>query len=418
MKFKYTILTFLLLGLMLLPAGRCFAASPDLTSQEFIISDAEEGGYRYDLGSYGGFVTNVRNNHTYESAYFQFDNTVSYDILRGDELLDYQNGSVLTDAGRYEVYVFRDESDLSSFGSLAFTIVGAAAKNDSTQNEDDLLKGLSELQMRDAIITYTYDPDTRLYRQWINNTAIAATNIPNGMTIADFVYAEFEDSVILSCYLNGENIELPEDGIYREPGSYRIDLKLYDQGEQTSIYAASFHFTIITSVTSQLGVVTPPEGFVIKSAAYGNSTLEYAPEYVFLDGDGTYCIDFVSLKEPQVTSTLTFEKDTTAPFLTFDKEIVSRENVSAPVTFVSSEEDAKIQILNSGVELSLYDNTIHSGGSYQIIVKDQVGNTRTYSFFVENHYSLFDRRLIYALIVLSIAFVVWIIITRNRYRVL
>lgn len=420
MKSKFTIMAILLVGLVLPPAKRCFANSMDFMAQDFKISVSEEGGYRYDLGTSGGFVTNVRNNQTYKSAYFQFDDTISYDILREDGLIDYKNGSVLTEAGEYEVYVFSDESGVSSYGSLAFTIEGTVTKDDSTLKEDNFLNELSEIQVLDAIITYTYDPDTKFYRQWIKNTAVADTNIPKGMTTTEYVYADFDDSLIISCYRNGEIIDLPEDSIYREPGSYRIDLKLYsaEEGEQANIYTASFHFTIIDSITSLLGVVTPPEGFVIKSARYGSSVLEFAPEYVFLDGDGTYYIDFVSLKEPQATCSLTFEKDTTAPFLTFDKKVVSRNKVTAPVTFVSSEKDAKIQILRSGVEITVSDNTIQSGGSYQIIVKDQVGNTRNYSIFLENHYSLYDRRLVYALIAFMIAFVVWIIITRNRYRVL
>lgn len=422
MRSKFTMIAMLLIGLMLYPTGRCFAASMDQAEQGFTITALEEGGYRYDLGTSGGFVTNVRNNQIYESVYFQFDETVSYDIIREDEIIDYRNGSDLTAPGKYEVYVIGGESDASSFGSLAFTIKGADAREgeDSAPAAGNLLKELSEFQIQDAMITFTYDPDTDLYRQWINKTVIAVTNIPNGMITAEDVYAEFDNSLILSCYKDGEIIDTPKDGIYQEPGSYLIDMKFYTEEDENSanIYAASFRFTIIAPATSQLGVVTPPEGFEIKSAAYGSSVLKFAPDYVFLDGDGTYRIDFISLKEPQVTCTLAFEKDTTAPFLTFDQDIVSRENASAPLTFQCSEADAKIQVLHSGVEISVSDNIIHNGGAYQVIVKDQIGNARTYTFFLENHYSLFDRRLIYVLIALSIAFVVWIIITRKKYRVL
>ena len=127
-----------------------------------------------------------------------------------------------------------------------------------------------------------------------------------------------------------------------------------------------------------------------------------ASENVFLEGDGIYEIWYQDLDTGTIHMSTRFERDTTAPFLTFSKELTGGMLVG-PIEYYPSERGSTVTVTYNGNRGPAVTNVLTSGGLYQLEVADQVGNTRYYQVNLRQTYNFIDTRLIIlALILLGV----------------
>lgn len=230
-----------------------------------------------------------------------------------------------------------------------------------------------------------------------NQSSFWAT-VPDGMITTKDVVLEFTDGVMAVAQKDDENSYLVDEPYFTEPGVYHLKMIFYHtetrNGSDYNVYELNYHFTIIDEVDGTLGVVTAPKDFRITEAKKDGVPLTVVrSEAVFLDGDGIYEIRYQDLATGRIHMSTVFERDTTAPFLTFSREFTDGV-LAGPVEYYPSEVGAAVIMTYNGNRGPAVSNVLTSGGLYQLEVTDQVGNSRFYHVTVRPTYQFFDKRMI------------------------
>lgn len=248
------------------------------------------------------------------------------------------------------------------------------------------------------------------------------SSVPNGMITAESVdFSPPGNGFSLVRIDDGEPF-LQEQKRFTKPGSYEIQTVCYNpvsgQEIDNRVYESHYFFTILEPATSRVGVVQAPDGFVIKSVRRNGNMQDISTgRYVFLDGDGTFEIDYEDEKTGKTKLCTRLFRDTTAPFLRFDQDMEGGK-AQVPLSFQTSEPDCVVRIRYNGVSGYAAGNTLTAAGSYELSVVDRAGNSRTYLVRLEQAYELFDKRVVIIAVMILAGVAVWMVSLRRSMRVL
>lgn len=106
-----------------------------------------------------------------------------------------------------------------------------------------------------------------------------------------------------------------------------------------------------------------------------------------------------------------------APFLSFSGEM-ELEGITGPVEIYPSEPDCQIFINYNGNHGYAAGSVLTAAGNYELSVKDDAGNERVYHFRIRQTYSLIDRRIIVAGIMVLVLGAVRFAALRRNMRIL
>ena len=259
-------------------------------------------------------------------------------------------------------------------------------------------------------------------RYTLPNGAYYDVNVPNGMITSEAVIFEPQKEAIGVVEKNGVSSNLFHNWQFKEPGNYRVTLLFYhllsEETGKYSVYEVNHHFTIVGKEAGDFGAVPAPYGFEIISAKKDGTAqpVEY-PECFFLDGDGLFEIRYQDTKSGSFYISTTFNRDTTAPFLTFSKEIVDGKT-EGPVEFYTSDIMDRVYITYNGIGGDAVGNVLSTPGNYGLTVSDEVGNSRTYQFEIQQTYHLLNTKVIILALLLIAAMGIRMILARRDMRVI
>ena len=254
-----------------------------------------------------------------------------------------------------------------------------------------------------------------------NYSSFTAT-VPSGMITERKVEFEFPNGVMGTVQKDDQRSSLIDEAVFMETGVYRLKLLFYQSPsaeiQDYNVYEVSYCFTIIGETDGSLGVVTAPEQFEISEVIKdGVPQKEVNPEYFFLGEDGIYEIRYQDLETGMIHLETNFVRDTTAPFLTFSKELTG-DDVVGPVSFTSSEPGSAVTVTYNGNQGQIGTDTLTAGGFYELKVSDQVGNSRTYYVNIRQTYKLIDTRLVILALILLTGMGLRLLFLRRNMRVI
>lgn len=398
-----------------------FLMSADVMAKEEIVVSGpdEEGTYTYTFGD-GQFESNLKAGDKAELGIITYNDKLTVNILYNGENISYQSGDLLYITGDYMALIYCKSS--GEFTSFSFSIYNDLTSNSTSTNNifssnanetfgempNDAQNYMDMQSMFDNFETdivpiadmdfYYYQPED-CYVYSASGNDIFASNIPNNMIATNPVVVRPVKNNFQYVYKDGEIINTPNNYTYTEPGFYQVISYIYSDNydeiaSSYKTYEADFSFRIVNYKNNSLGVVSAPKDFYISSVKYNNKVVtDFDPECVFAESDGKYDIQLKCDREGTVYN-LSFERDTVAPFLYFNQEIVSAK-ADAPVSYSVSENGVEVELRIGGTEIKLEPNTeIYNGGFYVFTASDEAGNERIYRFYVKEHFKFFSKGMI------------------------
>ena len=229
-------------------------------------------------------------------------------------------------------------------------------------------------------------------------------NVPNGTITERPVIFDPSADVVAVVTKDGESSSLFNSWHFSEPGNYQIKLVFYqfeaEGAEDLNVYEVNHYFTITGSKINNIGAVPAPDGFEIISAKRDGVPLTIDnPKCLFLGGDGKFEIRYRDTATGSIYATSSFNRDTTAPFLTFSKEIAEGE-VEGPVEFYTGDIKDKVYTFYNGHSGEAVTNELSIPGDYVLKVVDDAGNGRIYSLKIKQTYRILEPKTIILALVL------------------
>lgn len=369
-----------------------------------------ENGYRYEWNRYGGFYTNVLLGENSEFAYFSIDETLHYRMFKDGEMISYTQDDLLLENGSYTLYLFpAEEEEKEEYCTFGFQIVSDYISVEGGRNYAPAEEiSYSGMGVQEAEMSFLFDKEQEVIRFGADDRMILETNIPNGATVSTPVYLKAADGVTQTIYHNGEYIVCPENGIYKESGFYKCIQMVYpdagsSMGEENPIIMTAFYFRIVDEKEMCINVIGAPEGFFLDRVLYQGEEQELPQiSHYFMQGEGEYLFDFTSTEDEGLSYTLELTRDTTAPFLDFQQEIVNGK-AAAPLFMISREASCSYEVVRNGVKYDyVQGEPLKTGGYYEVVVSDEYGNSRKYIFLLEADYVFFSPGMILLLSLLTI----------------
>ena len=223
------------------------------------------------------------------------------------------------------------------------------------------------------------------------NEEYFSSSIPNGMLTTRPVTFLPMKNARTTVYRSGMKITPAEDGVYGQPGNYRINLLVLPGGGQngdSSLYEIDFYFSIIPEVSSQVSLLTAPEGFYIDRLEQDQTALKPEnPRWHFLSRDGAYRVRFVHEKLDGMTFETAFVRDTKAPLLSFDPA-PDRYAMNRTVHVAVDDPAAAVEMYYNGKPVSMVLSTLEIGGNYQYRLTDSAGNERYYAIKMADRFRM------------------------------
>lgn len=246
--------------------------------------------------------------------------------------------------------------------------------------------------------------------------------VPNGMITSSSVTFYPSTDVVGIITRDGEITSLFESWHFTEPGNYQVKLLFYhtepDSTGQYLVYEVNHYFTITGTSAGAFGAVPAPDGFQIISVKRDGISQEIEnPGCVFLEGDGFFEIRYRDTGTGRIYSSASFQRDTTAPFLSFSEDIGAGA-VSGPLEFSPSEPGSKIIITYNGNTAEAVTNVLTVEGNYRLEVRDDAGNARVYQVQIQRDSHLLSGKLVILSLLLILAMGIRMIAARRDLRVL
>lgn len=282
---------------------------------------------------------------------------------------------------------------------------------------------VSDGEIPHRISTCAYNRSSGKYEYKVDGKIIFTANITDYSVISEFVKIESKESFMEIIYKDGEIYKPSEENLFVEPGVYKIEfMGSSNNGEKEnisfdSVFYTGIMFRILPKQVNDLGIYSVPVNYAIDSVKFNGSEIDsFRKSSCFLDDDGQYEIHMYDRFNKKVTRTVSFEKDTQAPVLEFDKP-VQRKNM-APLSFSCPEEKTKIVCMNGTNVYNSDNNTLTSPGKYRITVTDRAGNQRIYEILIIRQYKFFSKGMIIGLIAIVICVAGGMIyVRRDKYEV-
>ena len=258
-------------------------------------------------------------------------------------------------------------------------------------------------------------------RYTLPNGSYYDANLPKGIVTREAVTITPGSEVIAVVTKDGASTRLFESWRFSEPGNYQIKMIFYQFDSvgsiDTVLYEVEHCFTILERVNGKIGMIPAPDGFEITSAKLDGMPLEIEhPAGLFLEKDGIYEIRFRDKQTGTIYRTTTFERDTTAPFLTFSKELVDGK-VETPLEFIKQDVDDQVYIYYNGDSAPASKNQLTAEGRYTLRVEDTAGNSRSYVVELTKSRLLSNVKIILMVLVLLLGSGVSLMLARKEHEV-
>ncbi len=264
--------------------------------------------------------------------------------------------------------------------------------------------------------------DGGMIRYTLPNGCFFGSSVPNGMITEKPVDLVLMSGTVGVVSKDDGLASPPEEWHFTEPGVYHVTLLSYlmpsGDGKDYNVYEVDYWFVIAGEADGRLGALPAPEGFHITGAKRdGLAVKEFDPACLFLERDGLYEIFYEDDDGRGIRLATRFLRDTTAPFLTFSKDL-SRGPVTAPVQFSPSEPESRIYMGYNGNKSYAPADTLTAAGSYELEIRDPAGNSRTYHLRIRQVYRLIDVRMIVMALLILCAAAARLLYLRRNMRVL
>jgi len=273
----------------------------------------------------------------------------------------------------------------------------------------------------DPPLGLTEEEDGRI-RYTFPNGNYFITTTPKGMITSQPVDV-FLSSGIVGVLKKDDVLDLmPDSWHFAAPGNYHIKMLSYqpasDVSDNYNVYEVNYYFTIINSADGRLGAIPAPEDFRITEVRLNGRPLPVEEERCFfLTEDGQYEICYADQQGGNILGKTVFVHDTTAPFLSFSRELEGRET-EAPLEFYPSEPDCRVTLSYNGDRGYAVSNVLTAAGSYELCVEDAAGNKRSYYLRIRQTYDLMDMRILLAGGAVLIGLAVWLVFLRRNMKVI
>ena len=302
------------------------------------------------------------------------------------EFFDELYGDIEGDAVISEPYSIRDSADGESDKSTVDQL------KDLLPDEEELERISEESASRVmdfAPFRPGYDTVRQLYRYTLlNDSGRIEMSVPMGGWSEHAVVLLPENGMIITqLHRDGESVsqEPGEDGAYlfRETGRYSFVACGSDRSAEYIV--GSFRIVSVNAPVTD-SFLWSPEGYrLIGAKADGRELPVKDGRWLSLSSDGLYSLKYevrsAGGNEPQ-EYTLMFLRDTTAPVIEWDGEIVNGR-FSGEVHYSVDEPDADVSIWFNGQPAVSETKTLAAAGNYFVIATDRYGNSRTWEFIVE-----------------------------------
>lgn len=262
---------------------------------------------------------------------------------------------------------------------------GTAADGTDIQAEvsQELLNELSHMQkIVHPDLDVRWDGGRAMMVYTLPNQSAFAASVPDGLLTTGAVTFLPMENARATIRRSGVKISQAEDGVYREPGDYRINLLVMPtgvQGGDNNLYEVDFYFRIIPEQSAQVNLLKAPAGFYIQRLERDGTALKPEnPGWHFLSQDGAYRVRFTWEEREDVTFLAEFTRDTKAPLLSFDP-LPDRYEMNRTVHMEVDDPAAAIEMYYNGRPMRSALKTIELAGYYQYHLEDQAGNERYYA---------------------------------------
>lgn len=366
-------------------------------------------GFRYEMGNLGGIYSGLEEGETGKGQTFTVDDSLDWKLFRDDEEEKQEEGAMFMDPGSYRLELTPkgdNPEDLVAY--FTFTI----------ENDFGMMLNLTEFtesEIPDKTPTeLSYDTGTHQYIYTLPNGKKVRMNIPNGAVTTDPVLIEVEDPITdLLLLVDGEAYTCPEKKLFREPGTYELSMLCTPTtytGKNINSYEYHVYFQILDEGLLQSTVVNAPEHFTIDKVFMERKPYKPTDDlWTYLQYEGVYAVSFEADTAGVPSYDTAFRKDTIAPVLTFSQPI-NAGKIKGPLEFTCSDPDSTITGYFNGYEIGNVKSPLQQGGSYTLEVKDRVGNSRSYSFYIKTHHKFFTSQMIVLLgvIILFAGCYIWL----------
>lgn len=222
--------------------------------------------------------------------------------------------------------------------------------------------------------------------------------VPNGMITGSSVSISPSSQVAAVVTKDGESSALFQSWRFSEAGNYQIRMLFYEFEPEDfdvhQMYEVTHYFTITGRTAGNFGAITAPDGFQILSVKKdGVSQKIEDPSCFFLNGDGNFEIRYCDLATETMYAATSFQRDTTAPFLSFSKEI-GEGKIRGPVTFTKTDAEDRVYLFYNGHRAETMREELREAGKYGLEVVDAAGNSRSYHLEIKQTYHLFSKHML------------------------
>lgn len=273
----------------------------------------------------------------------------------------------------------------------------------------------------DPPLTLTQEADGGL-RYTLPNGNFFLTTAARGMVSSQPVELVLSSGIVGVLRKDDVLDVMPESWYFSSPGNYHIKMLSYQTGGETAgnynVYEVNYYFTIVAGTDGRLGAVPAPEDFEIEEVRLDGKALPVENgRCFFLTEDGNYEIRYADKKDRTIRLGTSFVHDTTAPFLSFSKELEGRET-EGPLEFYPSEPGCKIGLSFNGEKGYAVSSVLTASGNYELRAEDAAGNQRNYYLRIRQTYDWKDGRLVLIGAAGLAGLVLWMVFLRRNMRVL
>lgn len=266
----------------------------------------------------------------------------------------------------------------------------------------------------------SYDTDRKMYCYTLPNGKSFYMSCPMAAASTDMVQLILgEGLTAYTVYKNGVGELVPQKLQFFDEGKYLLSVFDGEFSQDGKAYRLQIPFEIARPEPEQISLVHAPYGFRLYEVRKDGEKIRFmSDDTLFLEQDGIYELRFMDQESTGQIWKQTVIRDTTAPGLLFSKEILNGI-VTGEVSFKPLESRYSIEVYYNGVLVNQFQEaTLAKSGAYRIVVTDQAGNQREYSFFLKQNSWIFHKETVILLCVLILLLVGLMRYWRKHMRVL
>ena len=242
------------------------------------------------------------------------------------------------------------------------------------------------------------------------------TGVENGGYTNGAVSFKCNDEATVTVTKDGQAIEYRARAELREDGYYVITVENFDGMRTTYSFIIDSEDPTVTLNGAENGVtVNKDVGLTHTDSAQLYKNGELVGEYVSdtpITEDGEYRIVISDLAGNETE--ITFAIDKTAPTLTLNG-VENGGTTKGRVTFSETEKKAIVKVFLDGDEMEYSDgDELRGAGTYKVIVSDEYGNTKEYTFTIEQGNNIGLWVLIGLAMLVTVGLVVFFFVQRKN----